>query len=239
MVKSLAINNSIGILICILSLIRLMSAYRQNKNILILHFAKFYLFLMLFLTFLLLAIPAMFFKDLLFSNLLYSLSRFFVFLSAGYFIRVPLQIWQKVWWENFLFKIAVFLAIVTPVISFSGSRFQGLVEVSNTQTIPPPEPMIFSIIISIPLTLMTLLGITFFFIQGFKSSDSVIKLKSFIIGGGMVCLFAASVINFMLNYLPLLRLTAYVLSSVVAWVGLLSILVGILIRKQISQETNI
>jgi len=190
---------------------------------------------MLFLASLLLAIPLIFFKDTFYSNLLYSLSRIFVFLAAGYFIRVPLEIWQKIWWENFLFKTAVFLAIVTPVISFSGSHFQGVIQVSNTQAIPPPEPLLFSIIISIPLILMTILGITFFFIQGFKSHDTIIRLKSFLIGGGMICLFAASIMNFILNYVPSLLLTAYVLSSVVTWVGLLSILVGILIRKQLSE----
>lgn len=236
MVKSLAINNSIGILICILSLIRLMSAYRQNKNILILHFAKFYLFLMLFLTFLLLAIPAIFFKELLYSNLLYSFSRFFVFLAAGYFIKVPLAIWQKVWWENILFRTAVFLAIVTPVISFSISKFQGIVEISpNKFTLPTPEPLFLSILIGMPLVLMTLLAVIFFMIQGIKSPDYTVKLKSLIIGGGMACLLVASILNFMLNYTPSFSYGGYTISSIITWVGLLSILVGILVRKQISK----
>lgn len=232
MLEALALNNSIGILICLLSFIKLISVYRRTKNSLVLDFAKFYLFLALFLGFLLIALSEQtIFKSLFILNLPFLLSRFFLFLSVGYFIKVPLEIREKTRLKNFVFRLYVFLAIIMPIMSYLFSRQTTLIENPTGPILVSPEPLFFSIIIGVLVALPSFLTVIFFVIQGLNSQDSINRLKSLMIGCGMAFLLLASIINFILNYVPFFSFSAYVMSSILAWIGLLVILVGILIKK--------
>lgn len=231
MVFFVAFNNFIGILICFISVLKLFMAYRENKNRLVLDFLRFFLFLMMFLILLIFAIPDFFIASSRLANFFYSLSRFFVFLGSAYFIRIPLDVWQQKWLKKLLFGAYVLLAIITPFASIWFSQEAHLITIGPKKYLPSPEPLWLGTLIGILLASMAILTIIFFALNGIKSQDKFIKRKSFMAASGMTFLFFASIINFILNYLPNFSLVAYAFSSIAAWIGLLLILTASLQKE--------
>lgn len=227
-----AINDLVSAFLCVLSTLKLWAVYKENRDFLILDFLKFYLFLGVFFILLAVAVPGFLFSQYPYNNILYSLSRFFVFLAAAYFIRVPLTIWNTLTLKNIIFGIQILFALSFSTASFLLSNKITLLEISKTQYLVTPEPPLLSSLLGVFMGLTSILSIIFFIVNAFKSKERLVKIRSLLIGGGMFILLIASLITFILSLLSSFYLIAYSLSSFLAWTALLIILVGILFKKR-------
>lgn len=231
MIELVALNNSLNIIICLVSCIKLFWSYRASRNSPVLDFAKFYFFLMCFFLVLLLAIPGIFFEVGRTEELLFASSYFFVFVACGYFLKIPLNIFRQNL-GNYVFIGFIMLGIIASVVNPFITPPAEIIKVNYLSYIKSAEPQWFSATAGGFLALTVLSSIIFFFIQGVKSKTRLIKIKSFLLSGGMMFLFFASLINFILIYLPSLTLIAYTVSGILSWIGLLIILTGINLKDE-------
>lgn len=231
MIELVILNNNINVVICFVSFLKLFQTYRTSKNSSILDFAKFYFFLMLFFLTLVLAIPKTFFQSGAIGALFFASSYFFVFVACGYFLKIPLNILRQNLGSYALLGFLI-LGTLASIISHFITPPAKIVKINYFNYIKSDEPSWFSMTAGGLLALGLLSSIIIFFIQGKKNKTHIIRIKSFFLSGGMLLLFFASIINFVLIYLPSLALIAYTVASVLSWVGLLVILRGINLKEE-------
>lgn len=231
MIELVALNNSINIIICLVSCAKLFRSYQTSRNSSVLDFAKFYFFFMLFFLVLLITILGNFFEIGNTGKLLFASSYFFVFVASGYFLKIPLNIFRQNLGNYVLIGFTI-MGVIASVINPLISPPTEIIKVNYLSYLKSTEPQWFSITVGGLLGLTVLSSIIIFFIQGIRSKTHLIKIKSFLVSGGMVFLFFASLINFILIYLPSLTLIAYTIASILSWIGLLVILAGINLKNE-------
>lgn len=229
MIPIVAINNVISVTICLTSFLILFKAYKNNKNPLILDFSKFYFFLALF--FVAYALPGLILKDGTVIAVVFTLSNVFLFISTAFFIRVPLEILKLTELKNLLFGISLFFAAYLMILKMFIFKPAEIIKTNRFYDFTTMEPIWFSLLIGGLLGLIITLAIILFILEGLKSKDSDMKLKSFLISIGMIFLFLASMFNYILYNLLDYSLSMDILASISAWLGLLIILGGIKYKK--------
>jgi len=229
MIPIVAINNLASIAICLTSFLILFKSYKTNKNQLIFDFTRFYFFLTLF--FATYALPGLVLKNGTLIAIVFTLSNVFLFVSIAFFIRIPLEILKLTELKKLLFGICLFFAAYLTVLKMFIFKPAEIIKTDKFYDFTTMEPVWFSFLIGGLLGLIITLAIILFILEGLKSKDSTMKLKSFLISTGMIFLFLASMFNYVLYTILNYSLSMDILASISAWLGLLIILGGIKYKK--------
>lgn len=233
MINLIIFNNAVMVLIFIISIIKTMLTYKINRSKVLIDFSTFYVFVLFFIVSITLALPGLLFESVFFINGLMALSRFFVIMSAGYFIRVSLEIWHKQGPKKILFNTYVFLSVIMSITSYITSRSPiSPIEINQAKYAVSFEHPAVSLTVGIILAIAAILICFFFFINGLKSDDSLIKKRSLILGAGMFIVLISIIIHFMMGFLPDFSVIAYSISTMVGWFGFLTLLIGILFKQR-------
>lgn len=174
--------------------IRLYSSFKKTKDKNVGYF--FAVFLILSIMEALLAMPGLVSSDLLKISAIFAFYPFFIISGLGFLGVIPLGVMQKRKAEIF-FLSAIFVSAILATI----------INLNNINPAPAyyNHPFVYwedtrgkemNIFIGIFSAVILLFVIYFFFLKGIKSSERHIKIRSFLISGGVASLFSAAVINF-------------------------------------------
>lgn len=228
MIPIVSINNLISIAICLVSFWRLVSTYKENKNPLILDFAKFYLFLTFF--FVLFALPGLIVKDGFVIGILFIFTNSFLFISAAYFIRIPLAMLRLTELKSLLFGVCLFFAIYLPVMNIFTFERAEVVSIDNFYDFRTAGPVWLDFLSGGLTGMIVILAVIFFLLEGLKNDNGIMRLKSFLMSIGLVCLLIASSANYIVYNINF-SLAIDIFASILAWIGLIIIFGGIVYKR--------
>lgn len=186
-------------------------------------------FCMVFLTLtimeVLLATPGLVFKSLLKIDTIFALYPLFALLSLGFFCAIAFSIMKTRKTEIF-FLLAIFLtAVAVTAINLSD------VQPAITHQDPPfiywedTRGLPMNIFLGAISGLLLCFLILFFFINGLKSSEKYVRIRSFLISGGTVSMLLAAIINFVIGSIlrqhitSLISVTLVIMGSVCIFIG--------------------
>lgn len=209
--------------------LKIFYSYRKTKEEKIKNFLMSTLFLTI--TFLLTATPGIIFTDLIVINFLFLLYPLFVFLSLAYFGTIPLKIMDLKKTEKIFFYAIVAIALLVtffnllkwgPAIVHYEGRFVYWEDARG---------ITMNTIIGIIFSLMSLLIIIFFIVQGLKSQEKYVRQRTFFLIGGLVSFIIASIINFVVGASPQIYITSLISTFFFILAGVF-VLAGVYYRKQ-------
>lgn len=224
MIPIVSIFNFSSFVICVLIAFKLYFSYRKEKRKKIGYFFKSFLFLSLF--FALLATPKLLLTNLVVLGELFDLSLFFVCLALAYFVVIALETlgWQKLKQIYFwgLIVVAFSITIVNlwnlePAVVHQQGQFVFFEEARD---------LAINIIIGLIISLAALSSALFFFIGGLRLEEKSLRLRAFIIGGGLVMMALAGAVNYIPGASAQIFITS-IIAGIMAILGLLAILAGI------------
>lgn len=230
MIAIVPIFNLISFAICILISLRLYFSYRREKSKKLEYFFKSFSFLGTY--FLLLALPLFFPNNLMLIGLILALSVFFLCLTLAYFICIPLEIiqWERLkrtyFWGLIIFAFLITIFNLFNLESAEVHLWDQFIFFEDARS------LIINIVIGFITGIATISAAVFFFVSGFKIKQKYLRSRAFIIGGGILIMAVAG----MVNYIPGASshvFTTSVAASLLAITGLLTILAGIYYKKEI------
>ncbi|MDD5145156.1 MAG: hypothetical protein PHW72_03485 [Candidatus Pacebacteria bacterium] len=198
--------------------VKLYSSYKKSNDENLKDF--FYTFLYSSIMFIIMALPGTVSRDLVFVGLIYAVYPLFSFLSLSYFGQIPLRIlsWQKV---RKLFSVSMkalgFLVVFIDILNWGPAVFHQQQPFAYWED-SRGEAM--NIFVGSVLGLSFLLIFIFFIIQGMKSSERYLKIRAFLIAGGVVFIILGSLINFVfgasaLEYIDTLISSLFIVFSTI------------------------
>ncbi|MDO8601113.1 MAG: hypothetical protein Q7R46_00345 [bacterium] len=233
MIPIVSIFNLISALFFVGITLKLYFSYRKNKDEKMGDFFRTFLFLSIVL--ILLSSPGIILKKSEAIGLVFSLYTFFVFFGIAYLSIIPLNIlgWMKMKRIFFGGMIgSAFLLTFINLIRLSPARiFYDAPFIYWEDT----RGVLMNIILGAIFGLSLLMSIIFFLIQGFKSSERLVKIRSILIAGGLLNLTLASIVNFVVGALAGIYVTSLVATIFNISAGLL-ILAGIYYKSSPVQD---
>lgn len=232
----IALNNLISTIICFLSLRKVYADHKQNpQNPILKDFVWFYVFFGLF--FVTLSLPGLVLKDTTSAGAVSAISPFFLYMSIGYFIKIPLELSNFKEVKNILFVICMFLAMFLPLITipvwqpavyqeFSFDNFK--VYALTTFSAESSDISWLRLLTGGGAVEAALVASVLLFINGIRSQDSSLKKKMVLMAIGMITLMGASIFSYIINYLFQVLFLPQLIASILAWIGLLIMSIGIL-----------
>lgn len=224
MIPIVSVSHLIVLPFLIFIVFRLYFSFREKREKNIGYFLL--VFLMLIIMEGILAIPGLVLKDPIKISTVFALYPFFTFLSLCFAGALPFSI-LKMKKTEISFLVLMFIAAVSvTVINLSNVRspetYYRLPFVYWEDTRGETMNMFIGIIGA-----LVLLFITFFFlINGLKSSERYVRLRSFLISGGMGTFLLAAVINFVLGAIFHQYITTLI-STFLLIVGSVSVFIGV------------
>ncbi|MDO8424558.1 MAG: hypothetical protein Q7S70_01300 [bacterium] len=207
---------------------RLCLSFQRTKEKNIRYF--FLVFLMLTIMGSLLASPGLIFKSLTKIDTVFALYPMFVLLSLGFFGAIPFNILNKKRAEKLFLGVMFFMAIFVTMINL------GNIQPAIVQQQPPfiywedTRGLPMNIFLGVISGLILCSLLVFFLINGLKSPDRYVKIRSFLISGGIISLFLAAIINFAFGAI----LRQYVTSLISTFLIIISsifVFTGVLYKK--------
>lgn len=209
--------------------IKLFLSYQKTTNVIIGYFAKFYFFVAGIFVFY--ALPGLASDNLAVIGIFYIIALPFIFLAAAYLISVPLTFWRLYFLRKIVFWSIVVLIPTTVLINLLNFSPAQQVVIGGLVDWDSVEAPAVRFLISISGFIGLLAGI-FFFIEAIKAKTKWVKIRSFIIGFGVLLLGLASVLNFAVALFSEKSLELIlILASVSAFLSLVLILLGIYLKK--------
>lgn len=234
MIPAVSYGNLTSSIFCGLAVAGLYFSYRKYRNQSVGYFLRFYFYLGIF--FLLYAAPGIFFNDLILTEYSFQFALIFLYLALSYFISIPLELYyprirKYVFWLIVLLIPLVFvinLANFKPASEFYSSSLQY---VFWDSLILPQIRYLTALVVA----LVSLGGAALFIVKGLKSEERFLKIRSLLIGSGVIMLMLASFLNYILIAMDPNSFFNNIASSLFAVAGL-SLMLGSIYCKPSQRE---
>lgn len=176
----------------------------------------------------LVASPGLIFKNLIQIGTVFAIFPFFVFLGLGFWGAIPFSILKLKKVERIFLICLLLIAIFTTVINLNNVQSAVVYQYPPFIYWEDTRGTAMNIFIGLLSGLILLFIILFFFINGLKSNKRYVRVRSFLISGGVAGFFLASIINFVVGashstYKYMSSLTSallLILSSIIIFAGI-------------------
>lgn len=228
MIPLVSYGNFLGFSFAAISAVKLFFSMEKAENKYIRHFFFFYLYLAVF--FLLYSVPKIISENLTFIEYSFQFALVFLYLALAYFIIIPLELRERYrlsriffWGILILIPLIVLLNLINTqptsvFISPSGKYVYWL-----SQSVSPFVRYLTASIV----TFVCFFGGGLFMFKGKRSSERVVKIRSFLIGLGVLVLALASFMNYVLVAINPDSFFNHISGSLFSVVGLGMMLFGI------------
>ena len=188
--------------------LKLYFSYQKNKDEKLGDFFKVFLFFTILLA--LIASPGLIFSNREVIGLIYAIYPLFAFLALSYLgiITLKLMGWKKI--KEIFFKGIIgvaFLITFFNLLNWSPARVYyetPFVYWEDTRGV------IMNVILGVIYSLGLLMLIIFFLVQGFKSSERFVRMRSILIAGGLLSLALTTIVNFIIGALAKIYITSLI-----------------------------
>lgn len=208
MVPIVSISHLITLPFLIFIVFRLYLAFRKNKD----KNTGYFFFSFIFLTIMegVLASPGLVFNDLIKISTVFAFYPFLLFLAIGFLGITPFSIskWERS--EKIFLLMIVIMAVSVTVINLSNVREALSYRYPPFAYWEDTRGSTMNIFIGGTGALILLFVIYFFLSRGISSSEKRIRIRSFLIAGGVVSFFLASLINFVFGALNQRYFTSFI-----------------------------
>jgi hypothetical protein len=186
--------------------LKLYFSYRENKDENVGDFLKASLFLTILL--ILIASPGLLLTNSRIIGLIYAIYPFFAFLSLGFFSRIPLRIigWERI--KKIFFKGVIGIASLITLLNLLNLGPAIVYHQDSFIYWKDTRGIIMNVVIGIVFSFNLLLVITFFLVQGFKSSERFVRARSIFISAGLLSFALVSIVNFIFGALAQIYLAS-------------------------------
>jgi len=197
MIPIVSIGNLISALFFSGVTLKLYFSYKRTKDEKLRDFLKTFLFLTIVM--ILITSPGLVFTNLKIIGLIYAVYPFFAFLALAHLGIIPLRIMRRERVRQIFFKGMIGVAFLITLLNLLnwGSaivhRQDSFIYWEDTRGVT------MNIILGIILGLSLLLITIFFLTQGLKSLERHIRIRAFLIAGGLLSLALVAVVNFVLG----------------------------------------
>ena len=225
MIPIVSIGNLISFIVALAITLKLYFVYQEKRSKRVNDFFKIFLFLSVY--FGLLATPELVFKDPKTIELVsLEISFFFIYLALAYLIKISLEIldWKKL--KNIYFWGLIVFAFMLTIINIA--TLQPAVYSVQGQFVfwEDARGIVINIITGFILGVGSISGALFFLIGGLKSTEKLVRTRSFLITGGLVMMALAALINYILGASPQIFMTS-IIASLLVIIGLLTVFTGV------------
>ena len=224
MIPIVSIFNLISALFFGFVSLKIYLSYKKNKEEKLRNFLKTFIFLSALLF--LIASPGLVFKDLKAIGLVYAIYPFFAFLAIAHLGAVPINImdWQRM--QKIFFRGIVLIAFLITLVNIFNWGPANLHYQDSFVYWEDARGTVMNIVLGIVLGLIILLVTLFFIIHGVRTTEKYLRVRAFLIAGGLMTLIITAATNFILGASAQIYITSLVAT-------LLNILAAILIMAGI------